>query len=378
MPHYLVTGATGVVGSALVPRLLVDHDNICDLLIRGDDEAAASARLDGLFNFWQWPTDDPRRRRVRAIRGDVAQPRLGLSGHDLARLAGSITHVIHAAGVVKLNRSIDEARHHAIDGLSGVLELIDAARSRTSVGQPFIKLDYLSTVGIGGRMKGELPERRVTQVRSFHNTYEQAKAEAEDLLWRRIDGGLPATIHRPSMVVGDSATGRVIHYQVFYHLCEFLSGGRSGGWLPDLRGARLDIIPSDTVAAALAAAARDPATIGRVLHLASGPERSLRLDALAHDLSRRFAPAGRSPRRPRRLPTSCWYVLAAVLGRVGPRRLRRAFASLPYFLDYLAEPQAFANRQTVGWMATHGISIPEPGAYLDVILDAYRRDAKRG
>ena len=56
------------------------------------------------------------------------------------------------------------------------------------------------------------------EVRTFHNTYEQAKAEAEEYLYPFMaDERLPITIHRPSMVVGDSMTGKAISFQVFYH-----------------------------------------------------------------------------------------------------------------------------------------------------------------
>ena len=60
-----------------------------------------------------------------------------------------------------------------------------------------------------------------------------------------MQAGLPATIHRPSMVVGDSQTGKVIHFQVFYHLCEFLSGRRTLGIVPDTGDAALDGEVSD-------------------------------------------------------------------------------------------------------------------------------------
>ena len=48
---------------------------------------------------------------------------------------------------------------------------------------------------------------------------EAAKAEAERAVWSE-GAGLPITVHRPSMVVGEAQNGRVIHFQVFYHLCE--------------------------------------------------------------------------------------------------------------------------------------------------------------
>ena len=119
------------------------------------------------------------------------------------------------------------------------------------------------------------------------------------------------------MVIGDSASGRVIHFQVFYHLCEFLSGRRTCGLLPDFGGFKLDVVPADYVAAAIGASIASPEASGRILHLCSGPARALALDACG-DLFRSLlaarggaaaghppdpaalAAAGAADRRPRR------------------------------------------------------------------------------
>lgn len=83
------------------------------------------------------------------------------------------------------------------------------------------------------------------------------------------------------MVVGDSTTGRIIHFQVFYHLSEFLSGRRTFGLAPEFGAARLDIIPADHVARVIVWS--EPATTassGRILHSCSGPTLALPLDPL--------------------------------------------------------------------------------------------------
>ncbi|MDV7391197.1 hypothetical protein RZS08_07585, partial [Arthrospira platensis SPKY1] len=86
--------------------------------------------------------------------------------------------------------------------------------------------------------------------------------------------------HRPSMVVGAAATGRIIHFQIFYHLCEFLSGRRTFGLFPRLGTARLDTIPVDGVARAIGWAGGRPEWAGRVLHPCAGPEQATRLKRL--------------------------------------------------------------------------------------------------
>ena len=80
--------------------------------------------------------------------------------------------------------------------------------------------------------------------------------------------------------------------------------------------------------------------------------------------------------RLRRLPMFGVRALANVAGRVLPRRQRRAFQSLHYFLDYLDDEQVFDNRQTAAWCAQQGIALPSVYDYLNEIMSYYwKREA---
>ncbi|RIK75039.1 MAG: hypothetical protein DCC67_15800 [Planctomycetota bacterium] len=237
----LLTGGTGVVGAALVPELAAKkQDVVIHLLVRARDESDLARRADELHGYWRscgQPIDPG---RTRFYRGDVTQPRLGLDDRDYAALSACVTHVIHSAGNVRLNESLADARRSAVDSARHIVEFARRGLQQGVLG----KVDALSTIGVAGRLRGIVPERRLTERRSFRNTYEAAKAEAEELLWREIDAGMPLTIHRPSMVVGDSRTGRAIRPQVFRYLADFLSGRRTGGFLRPSAG-RLGVCARD-------------------------------------------------------------------------------------------------------------------------------------
>ena len=132
-----------------------------------------------------------------------------------------------------------------MDSARGIVSFSDACAQHGA----FEKLEFISTVGVAGNMSGTVPERAFGEARTFRNSYEEAKAEAETLLLQQIERGLPATIHRPSMVVGDSRDGTIIQFQVFYYLCEFLSGRRTVGVVPETHDIRLDVVPVDYVPA---------------------------------------------------------------------------------------------------------------------------------
>ena len=157
--------------------------------------------------------------------GDVCKPHLGLQSDEYGRLSREVTHIIHSAGNVRLNLSHEEARANALGAADEVVAFAEACRKTESL----TKLDVVSTIGVAGRLPGLIPERQLVEPREFHNSYEAAKAEAEDFLFEKLAEGIPLTVHRPSMVVGNSQTGKVRQFQVFYHLCDFLAGRKTGG-----------------------------------------------------------------------------------------------------------------------------------------------------
>lgn len=374
MTTVFVTGATGAVGSAVVAALLADPDTELRLLIRAQSAAEADDRRDSLLHFLGVaPSDSARRERVRALRGDATAPALGLDAAAFADLCSSCTHIVHAAGAVRMNLPLDEARRSAV---GSAREIVALARACPQLR----KVEFVSTVGVGGRLPGTLPESWIGSPRSYHNTYEQAKAEAEDLVRAEAERGLPLTIHRPSMVVGDSRTGAAIHFQIFYHLCEFLSGRRTFGLCPRLGSARLDTVPSDHVGAAIAWSIREPSTAGAILHLCSGPAHAIALDALQRLVRAEFAAAGLRTPPLVRVPPRAFGWATKALAPVVDERTRKALGTLPVFLDYLATEQAFGNASTLALLAAAGMPLPDPSEYLPVVLRRYvaRKGADAG
>lgn len=366
-----VTGATGAVGSALVPALLADRDAHVHLLIRARDGDELRRRVDGLFAFWQLgPDESDARARVSALAGDVTVPRFGLDESAYRSLAQTCTHVVHSAGAVRMNLPIEEARRSSVESARNVVAL---ARACQANGQ-LRKVEFVSTVGVLGRRQGVLQEDWIAEPRGFHNTYEAAKAEAEDYLRGEVDAGLPVTVHRPSMVVGDSRTGRIAHYQVFYHLCDFLSGRRTRGVHPRLGRMRLDTIPADYVGAAIAWSSRQPTMAGRILHLCSGPQESIPLDRLKALVESMLRTRGVKVPRAVAVSPGTFRFLARLLELVVDDRTRRAMRTLPVFLDYLASDQGFANAKSVTTLAAAGIAWPAPDDYLPTVIGRYHAE----
>jgi len=378
MAHYLVTGASGVVGSAIVPRLAGLPDTTVQVLMRPKKGSDLQARFAEMLSFWNanYPAELAAvgsggfASRVRPVAGEITEPALGLGDADRASLQRECTNIIHCAASVRMNLPLDEARQTALYPVASVIELAKGCAALK-------KVEFVSTVGVGGRWRGPLPERWITEPREFHNTYEASKAEAEDLVHKEVDAGFPATIHRPSMVVGDSRSGAVIHFQIFYFICEFLSGMRTFGLFPKLGEATLDIVPNDYVGAAIVAASRTPETSGQIFHLCSGPSRALKLVELRETVRDVFRSGGLMGWTPK-LDFSRENFMRIMQGvaRFLPERERRAVGTLPIYLDYLSGIQQFGYDTTTQRLAVLGVATPDNAQVLARVLDYYARSRK--
>lgn len=257
----LLTGATGQVGAALLPRLLADPGTRVLALIRARDEAHLRERRDALRRD-VGDADG----RVDALAGDTAQPGLGLSAVDRERVESDVTSLVHSAAAVSFDLPLAEATRQNVGGTTSMLEiarrLADRGRLR--------RLDHVSTCYVAGRRTGRVLETEIDVGQRFRNTYEATKCRAEMIVQEARAAGLPVTVHRPSIVVGDSATGATRAFNVLYWPLKIYV---RGWWrtFPGRADTPVDVVPVDWLADAIAALRHDPGTLGRTFHLAAGP-----------------------------------------------------------------------------------------------------------
>lgn len=257
----LLTGATGFVGMELLARVVEQTDRDVVALVRAADDRAAQARVDELLATLLAPAARPPRGRVRAVAADLEAPGLGLSPMARARIAGSIGAVVHCAASISFTLPIDEARRVNVDGTRAVVELaLEADRSGGL--ERFV---HVSTAYVAGDRGGRVSEHDGDVGQGFRNTYERTKLEAEELVG---DSGLPAAIVRPSIIVGDSATGWTPAFNVIYWPLQAFARGLFAA-VPADPGARVDVVPVDVVADALLELLRGPVR-GGAFHVVAG------------------------------------------------------------------------------------------------------------
>lgn len=339
--YYFITGATGVIGSAIVPILLENNANHVHLLVRARDVETMNLRIEDLYHFWSLEEGNSRRNQISTSLGDATKPLFGLEKQKYNQLREKCTNIIHCAGAVRMNLLLEDARKSAVGSAENIVKLGEECENLK-------KVDFVSTVGVAGRLREPLAEEWIRTRRKFHNTYEQAKSEAEIVVRQALEEkSLPITVHRPSMVIGDSRTGKIIHFQIFYHICEFLSGIRTWGVFPPLKNATIDLIPVDFVANAIAWSSVNTSTIGKIFHLCAGPDGQMQLLALQDIILREFKNNRIPVRRPLYFPIVFFRLLAPLLKLVVSGKYRKAISTLPIFLDYLTSRSTFLNNYTI-------------------------------
>jgi long-chain acyl-CoA synthetase len=260
MGAVFLTGATGFVGREILSRFLARDDRHIYALVRADNDEEAAGRL-------------PTHERLTAVTGDIEQRGLGIPEGMGERLRRQVGTVLHCAASVAFDLPLEEQRRVNVEGTRRVL---DFARSCTRLE----RFTYISTAYVAGEPGRIFREDELAIGQRFRNAYERSKFEAE-LALRREGADLPLQILRPSIVVGDSTTGRTSSFNVLYGPLKAYARGAVPA-IPAKRASPVDIVPVDYVADRVhdlatagpdgtfhVVAGRNATTVGRLLEMSS-------------------------------------------------------------------------------------------------------------
>ncbi len=356
---YFVTGATGFIGSHLVPLLLARDVARVHVLVRPGSRARFAALRERL---------DPDGERLVAIAGDIGEPGLSVSDEDRERLRGA--RVYHLAAVYDLRASEEDAERANVLGTSHVVEFANAIGARC--------LHHASSIAVAGHYEGEFTEAMFAEGQRLDHPYFRTKYESERIV--REDATVPWRVYRPGIVIGSSETGEADRVDGPYYAFKLIQRMRDSfpQWTPFIgpEGSPLNLVPVDFVARAIDHISHLDGLDGRAFHLtdpdpmslgdtintfcraAHAPEFALRFDRrMARMLPRgALAAAGQLPAVRR--------VVDEVLDKLGVPA-----AALQY-VDYRA---TFDSTEARNALAGTGIACPRLHTYAWKVWDYWER-----
>jgi nucleoside-diphosphate-sugar epimerase len=336
-----LTGGTGMLGTELVATLLRATDWSLILMAHADGAGP--------------PADA----RVRTIRGDMTQPRLGLEPAVYRSLAGEVDAIMHAAASTRFDLPLPAARRANVTGTKNVVRFAKRCARLERFG-------LVSTAYVSGRRTGLILEAEREHQAGFVNSYEQAKYEAEALLEMSADG-LPWTVYRLSTLLGDSRTGATSRFTVPHHSLRMMYAGLAS-LVPGDPDCPVDLMPTDVAASLVAELFGQRFQPGRTLHLVAGPEKSLTLREVIDHSYACLADADPSwSRRPHVKPAigspAAFELLVRSAEEARSPLMQGALGTLKSFAGQFSYPKTFDTAQVRAALPDYDRRVPHVREY---------------
>jgi len=237
-----ITGATGLLGSRILKEFLRANLHIY-CLVRGENQNRAEQRfLETLRNLYHKIPGRKLLRQIKVIKGtleDLSSPKEEFDG-----IFNRVDEICHCAANTSFRQTLKEARVANVIGTENVLTFAKKCKNLK-------KINYISTtfiVGNGPRFFHEYDEINVGQ--DFNNNYEKTKNEAERLIQKYSDQGMPISIFRPSIISGEFLSGETSNFKMLYEPLHFFSLGLFES-VPANEDSLHNIIPVDVASKAI-------------------------------------------------------------------------------------------------------------------------------
>jgi thioester reductase-like protein len=285
------------------------------------------------------------------LQGDITAENLGMSAFDLEAARKETTTIFHLAALYDL--AVD--RDHGLDVNVGGTRNVNAfARSLGKLR----RYHYISTCYVAGRRKGVILESELHHQAGFRNYYEESKYLAE-LEVEALKSELPITIHRPSVVCGDSHTGETAKYDGIYYLIRYLLRMPRIVSLLNIgnRKVSLNLVPVDFVVEAMTVLAQDDRSSGKTLQLAD--PQPLTTHELFNEIAREINQSGS------RVTVPAPLVQFSLSLPPAPALTGLPHHAVPYFFL----KQTYDTTQSMELLDAHCIQCPRFSSYVTTIVD---------
>jgi nucleoside-diphosphate-sugar epimerase len=178
-----VTGATGLIGSHLVLRLVEEGLPVTALFRneKGQSEVFELFQFYGKENLFS---------QIQWVKGDMED------ADDMFDLTEGIDTVFHCAAIVSYHKK-DASRMLEVN-INGTKNVVNAC-----IENDVKHLIHISSISALGDSKGKvIDEETPRDFNDYHSNYSKGKYLSEQEVWRGIQEGLNATILNPGVIFG--------------------------------------------------------------------------------------------------------------------------------------------------------------------------------
>jgi nucleoside-diphosphate-sugar epimerase len=290
--------------------------------------------------------------RPKAItlhRGDVANTDLGLTAESLAELLPNVRRILHFAQIHHPSAGRKTGFQVNVHGTQNVLRFAaDCAKAQGGVAPRVVHLSSLFVLGSGsGRINAEARAEKP----KHRNWWEAAVHQSEELVLR---SGLPYTVLRPGLIIGDSQTGTIDKLGGLYELGVMASQFPRGLPLPRPSAqAMIHATAADTLADATVKLSHAEAALGRIIALDHAEPISAVefMTAIAAESGRKLAR---------------WPIHLGFTGSLANRLLQRSTAARE--AAYLNDRNRYVAPDSQAILAALEVQMPEPRQLLDAAI----------
>lgn len=354
MAKVFFTGFPGFLGRELLPRILKrsDHTAVClvqDRYMKDAEKARASIEsAHGLKD------------RIELVAGDITKSDLGL-GADLDSLAADTVEVFHLAAVYDLSVGRDFAMKVNVEGTRHILDFCERCRGLR-------RHQYISTCYVSGHHQGTFKESDLQKGQRFNNFYEETKHLAEVEVRARM-ATVPTSIYRPSIVVGDSATGETQKYDGPYFAIRYMLRQPTPLVVMPLVGKpqknQMNVVPRDFVVDAITHLSGLIKSTGKTYALADPDPLTIAelIDGMERETGKKLI----------RVPLPLQLAKTAIDKVPG---VKPFFGFPSDAVDYFVHPTKYDTTNTLADLDGTGIGAPRFDGYLGRLVDYVRANPK--
>lgn len=354
MAVILFTGFPGFLGSELVGRLLESSsaDMTVACLVQSKFKEMAKQRVADLEQRNLQCAG-----RLRLYEGDITLSDLGL-GSDYEALANETLEIYHLAAVYDLGVKKQLGMRVNLEGTRNMLRFAENCDGLN-------RFQYVSTCYVSGCYAGEFSENDLEKGQTFNNFYEETKYLAELEVQKYMASGLPSTIYRPSIVVGNSRTGATQKYDGPYFIMQWILRQPSYAIVPTIGATnryRVNLIPSDFLIDAISYLSRLELSRNKVYQLCSpNPPTVNELLSILEDATEKNLV---------RLPLPKFVAKGALKYVPGVYRLMRIE---PEAIEYFVHPSRYRCDNVMRDLKETGIVCPPFASYARNLVEFMRR-----